>query len=79
MGEVDFNQFIRQRNQLVVSADNSLREQNLSPFFQFTLSKDLEEQMKLFHKVVKVVNCPNRRIFVTLLRNKADNPETSYA
>ena len=79
MGEVDFNQFIRQRKQLVVAADNSLREQNLSPFFQFRLSKDLEEQMKLFHKVVKVVNCPNRRIFVTLLRYKADKPETSYA
>ena len=31
MGEVDFNQFIRQRNQLVVAADNFLREQNLSP------------------------------------------------
>ena len=27
MGEADFNQFIRQRNQLVVAADNFLREQ----------------------------------------------------
>ena len=26
MGEADFNQFIRQRNQLVVAADNFLRE-----------------------------------------------------
>ena len=26
MGEADFNQFIRQRNQIVVAADNFLRE-----------------------------------------------------
>ena len=30
MEETDFKQFIRQRNQLVVAADNFLREQNLS-------------------------------------------------
>ena len=29
MGEADFNQFIPQRNQLVVAADNFCREQNL--------------------------------------------------
>ena len=28
MGEADLNQFIRQRNQLVVAADNFLREEN---------------------------------------------------
>ena len=49
MGEVDFNQFIRQRNQLVVAADNFFREQNLSPVLQSTLSKDIEEQLKLVH------------------------------
>ena len=43
MGKADFNQFIRQRNQLVVAADNLLREQNLSPVLQSTLSKDMEE------------------------------------
>ena len=79
MGEADFNQFIRQRNQLVVAADNFLREQNLSPVLQCTLSKDMEEQLKLVQKVIDVVDCPNRRIFVTLLRYKVDNPETSYA
>ena len=52
MGEFDFNQFIRQRNQLVVAADNFLREQNLSPVLQSTLSKDMEEQLKLVHKVI---------------------------
>ena len=79
MGEADFNQFIRQRNQLVVAADNFLREENLSPVLQSTLSKDMKEQLKLVHKVIDVVDRPNRNICVTMLRYKVDNPETSYA
>ena len=79
MRGADFNQFIRQRKQLVVAADNFLREQNLSPVLQSTLSKDMEEQLKLVHKVIDVVDRPNKRICVTLLRYKLDNPETSYA
>ena len=79
LGEADFNQFIRQRNQLVVAADNFPREQKLPPVLQSTLSKDMEEQLKLAHKVNDVVDRPNRRICVTLLRYKVDNPETSYA
>ena len=79
MEEADFNQFFRQRNQLVVAADNFLGEQNLLPFLQSTLSKDMEEQLKLVHKVIDVVDRPNRRICVTLLRYKVNNPETSYA
>ena len=78
-GEADFNQFIRQRNQLTVAADNFLREENLPPVFQSTLSKDMEEQLKLVHKVIDVVDRPNRKFCVTLLRYKVDNPETSYA
>ena len=79
MGEADVNQFIRQRNQLVVAADNFVREQNLLPVLQSTLSKDMEEQLKLVHKVIDVVDHPNRRICVTLLRYNVENPETSYA
>ena len=79
MGEVDFNQFIRQRNQLVVAADNFLREQNLLPVLQSTQSKDIEEQLKLVHKVIDVVDRPNKKSCVTLLRYKVDYPETSYA
>ena len=79
MGEADFNQNICQRNQLVVAAENFLKEQSLSLVLQSTLSKDMEEQLKLVHKVIDVVDCPNRRICVTLLRYKVDNPETSYA
>ena len=79
IGEADFNQFIRQRNQLVVAADSIFREQNLSPVLQPTLSKDKEEQLKLVHKVIDVVDSPNRKICVTMLRYKVDNLETSYA
>ena len=79
MGEANFNQSFRQRNQLVVAADNFLKDQNLSRVLQSTLSKDMEEQLKLVHNVIDVVDRPNRRICVTLLRYKLDNPETSYA
>ena len=60
MGERDFNQFIRQRNQLVFAADNFLTEQNLSPVLQSTLSEDMEEQLKLVHKVIDVVDRPKK-------------------
>ena len=80
MREADFNQFIRQRNQLVIAADNFLREQDLSPVLQSTLSKDMEEQLKrLVQKVIDVVDRAKRRICVALLRYKVDNPDTSYA
>ena len=79
MGEADFIQFIRQRNQLVVATDNFLREKNLSPVLQSTLSKDMEEQLELLSKLIDIVHRPNKRICVTLLRYKADNPDTSFA
>ena len=79
VGEADFNQFNRQRNQLVVAADNFLREQNLSPVLQSALSKDMVEQLKIVHKVIDVVDRPNRKSCVTLLRYNVDNLETSYA
>ena len=56
MGEADFNQFIRQRNQLVFAADIFLREQTFPVVLQSTLSKDMEEQLKLVHKVIDVVD-----------------------
>ena len=79
MGKADFHQLIRQRNQLVVAANNLLREQILLAVLQPTLSKDMDQQLKLVHKVIDVVDCPNRKICVTLLRCEVDNPETSYA
>ena len=79
MGKADFNQCIRQRNQLVDAADNFLREQSLSPILQSTLSNDMEEQLNLVNEVIEVVDRPRRRICVTLLRYKVENPQTSYA
>ena len=39
----------------------------------------MEEHLKLVHKVIDIVDRPKRRICVTLLRYKADNPDTFYA
>ena len=39
----------------------------------------MEEQLKFVHEVIDVVDRPNRKICVTLLGCKADNPETCYA
>ena len=79
MGEADFNQFMRLRNQLVNVAENFAREENLTPVLIPTMSRDMDEQLKLALKVVDVVDRTNRKIFVTLLRYNVDKPESSYA
>ena len=38
----------------------------------------MEEQLKLTHKVVEVVDRAHRKICVTLLRYNVEKPETSY-
>ena len=77
--EADFNQFMRLRNQLVNAAENFAREEYLTPLLIPTMSRDIDEQLKLAHKVVDVVDRTNRKICVTLLRYKVDKPESSYA
>ena len=79
MGEADFNQFMRLRNQLVNAAENFAREKHLTPMLIPTMSKDMDEQLKLAHKVNDVVDRANRKICVTLLRYNVDNLESSYA
>ena len=79
MGEADFKQFMRLRNQLVNAAENFGREENLVPLLIPTMSKDLDEQLTLAHKVVDVVDRANRKVCVTLLRYNVDNPESPYA
>ena len=79
MREADFNQFMRLRNQLVNAAENVAREENLTPVLIHTVSKDMDEQLKLAHKVADVVDRANRKICVTLLRYNVDKPESSYA
>ena len=78
MGEAYFNQFMRLRNQLVNAAENFAREENLTPVLIPTMSKNIDEQLKLAHNVVEVVDGANRKICVTLLRYKVDKTESSY-
>ena len=77
MGEADFNQFMRLRNQLVNAAENFARKENFTPVLIPTMSMD--EQLKLAHKVVDVVDRTNRKICVTLLRYNVEKPESSFA
>ena len=79
MGEADFRQFMRLRNQLVNAAENFAREENFTQVLIPTMSKHKDEQLKLAHKVVDVVDRTNRKICVTLLRYNVDKPESSYA
>ena len=79
MGEADFNQFMRLRNQLVNGAENFAREENLTPVLIPPMLKDMGEQLKLAHKVVDAVDRVNKNICVTLLRYNVDKPESSFA
>ena len=79
MGEADFNQFMRLRNLLVNAVENFAREENFTPVLIPTMSKDMDEQLKLAHKVVDVMDRANRKICVILLRYSVDQPEISYA
>ena len=79
MGEADFNQFLRLRNHLVNAAKIFAREENLTPVLIPTMSRDMDEQLKLAHKLVDVVDRTNRKICVTLLRYNVDKPDSSYA
>ena len=78
MGEADFYQFNRLRNQLVVAVRDFSREENLPPVQVKLLATDMEEQLKLTHRVVEVVDRPHRKICVTMLRYNVEKPETSY-
>ena len=78
MGEADFNQFMRLKNQLVKAAENFLRAENLTPVLIPPMFRDMDEQLKLAHKVVDVMDRANRMICVTLLRYNVDQLESSY-
>ena len=79
MWEADFNLFMRLRNQLVNAAENFAREEILTPVLIPTMSREMDEQLKLAHKLVDVVDRTNRKICVTLLRYNVDKPESFYA
>ena len=77
MREPDFNRFLQLKNQLVITAENFAREENLSPVP--TLSRDMDEQLILAHKVVDIVDWADRKNCVNLLRYSVEKPERSYA
>ena len=80
LGEADFNQLMRFKNQLVNAAEDLGRQENFSPVLTYSeVSKDIDEQFKLAHKVVDVLNRPYGKTFVTLLRYKVDKRESVYA
>ena len=43
------------------------------------MSNNIDEQLKLDHKVVELVERVNKKICVTLLRYNVETPESSYA
>ena len=77
MEEADFNQFVRLTNQLVIAEEKNDREENLSPVVTL-LSKEIDQQLKLAHKMVGVMDRANRKFCVTLLRYSVDKPGSSY-
>ena len=78
-GEVDFDQFMRLRNQLVNAAENFAREENLTPLLIPTMSKDMDEQLKWAHKVVNVVDRVSRKICGTLQWYNVEKHESFHA
>ena len=70
---------MRLRNQLVNAAGNFAREENLTSVVIPTMSRDMDEQLKLAHKVVDVVDRTNRKICVTMPRYNVDKLESPYA
>ena len=77
LGQYDFKQFLRLRDQLIVAADNFTKEENLPNIKDVGLSSDIGEQLKHVHKVIEIAEGAKFKVCVTLLRYKEDNPETS--
>ena len=65
LGEADFNQLMRLKNQVVNAAKNFAREENLTPVLVPTMSKDMDEQLKLTNKVADVMDRANKKTCVT--------------
>ena len=54
------------------------KEESLPPVQVKLLAKDMEEQLKLTHKFVEVVDRPRRKICMTMLRYIMEKLKTSY-
>ena len=79
MGEAGFNRFIRLTIQQVIAAKNFGRMENMSPVLIPTMSKDMDEQVKLAHNVIEVVDRVNRKFCVILLPYNVERLEISIA
>ena len=66
-------------NRVVLGVGNFVREKNLSPLVIPTLSKDMDEQLKLAHKLADLVDRANRKNCKTLLRYNMNKSVRSYA
>ena len=60
------------RKQPVIAAEGFARRKNLTPVLIPKMSKDMDEQLNLAHKLVDIVDRANRKIRVTLLRYNVD-------
>ena len=63
VGEANFQHFMRLRKQLVIAAENLAGEGTLSPVLTPTLFKDKDDQLKLSHKVVDVMDRAKKKDF----------------
>ena len=70
---------MRLRNQLVIAAENFVTVENLTSMLIPTISKELDEQLKVAQKVVDFVDHPYKKFCVTLLRYNTDKPGRLYA
>ena len=55
------------------------RKEILSPVLITTMSKNMDAQLKMAHKVVDVVDRANRKIYLKMLQYNVDKPESSHA
>ena len=60
--EAVFDRFIRLRNQLAIAAEDFGREDNLSSVLIPTMSTDMDEQLKLAHKVIDLMGQAKTKI-----------------
>ena len=55
MGDAEFNQFNRLSDQLVVAVRDFGKEENLTPVKVKLLTKDMDEELKLAHRVLQKI------------------------
>ena len=64
-----------QQNQLVVSTEKFAGEENMSPVQIQTMSEDIEEHLKLAHKLFDNLDRASRKICVTKFLYNAGKPK----